>query len=69
MGQCSGMTPERCPSAPASYFGIRIAQDGGGPGPVELLFLAAGPLVITIAITRTRYLRARTPSKQTSRPL
>ena len=46
---------------PATYFGTRIAQDPGGPGKLGLLFLAAAPLVLTIAITRIRHLQARSP--------
>jgi hypothetical protein len=46
---------------PATYFGMRIAQDPGGFGSLGLLFLAATPLILAIAITRTRHLQKRTP--------
>jgi len=46
----------------AAYFGLRIAQDPGGPGALGLLFLAAAPLTLTIVIAHTRHvLQARVP--------
>ena len=46
----------------AAYFGIRIAQDPGGPGVLGLLLLVATPLVVTIVIAHTRHVsQARTP--------
>jgi hypothetical protein len=46
---------------PATSFGIHMAQDRGGPGVLGLVFLVAAPLILTIAVTRNRRLRARTP--------
>jgi hypothetical protein len=46
----------------AAYFGLRMAQDPGGPGALGLLFLAATPLVLTIVIAHTRHAsQARLP--------
>ncbi len=45
----------------ATYFGMRMAQDRGGPGLPGLLFLAAAPLVLTVVIARTRFMQARIP--------
>jgi hypothetical protein len=46
----------------AAYFGIRIAQDPGGPGHLGLLLLVATPLVVTIVIAHTRHVsQARVP--------
>lgn len=38
----------------AAYFGTHMAQDGGGPGPVGLLFLAATPLVVACVVAANR---------------
>ena len=45
---------------PATSFGIHIAQDPGGPGVLGVVFLAAAPLTLTIAVTHTRHLQAQT---------
>ena len=46
----------------AAYFGLRMAQDPGGPGALGLLFLAAAPVVLAIAVAHTRHvLQARVP--------
>ena len=45
---------------PATSFGIHIAQDPGGPGVLGVVFLAAAPLTLAIAVTRTRHLQAQT---------
>jgi hypothetical protein len=41
----------------AAYFGLRMAQDPGGPGALGLLFLGAAPLILTVVIAHTRDVR------------
>jgi hypothetical protein len=43
----------------ATSFGIQMAQDRGGPGVLGALFLSAVPLILTIAVTHTKHLQAR----------
>lgn len=45
---------------PLTSFGIHMVQDRGGPGVLGMLFLSAAPLVLTIAVLRTRHLQAQT---------
>ena len=46
----------------AAYFGLRMAEDPGGPGALGLLFLAAMPLILTIVVAHTRHAaQARVP--------
>jgi hypothetical protein len=47
-------------AVPATSFGIHMAQDRGGPGVLGVLFLSAAPLILAIAVTRTRHLQAQT---------
>ena len=44
---------------PATSLGFHMARERGGPGVLGVLFLSAAPLVITVAVTRTRFLRAQ----------
>ena len=46
----------------AAYFGLRMAEDPGGPGALGLLFLAAMPLILSIVVAHTRHTaQARVP--------
>ena len=47
----------------AAYFGLRMAQDSGGPGALGLLFLLAAPVVLcAIAVAHIRHvLQERVP--------
>jgi hypothetical protein len=42
----------------AAYFGLRMAQDPGGPGALGVAFLAAAPLVLASVAARSRRLQA-----------
>lgn len=45
----------------AAYFGLRMAQDPGGPGALGIVFLAATPLVLATVAVRVRRPQAHTP--------
>lgn len=45
---------------PLTAFGMQMVQDRGGPGVLGMLFLSAAPLVLTIAVLRTKHLQAQT---------
>ncbi len=44
----------------SGFFGVAMAQDQGGPGPLGLVFLLAAPAIILTVVLRGRYLQTRT---------